>query len=98
MKFRVIKAAANMICTYQAEADPILGCLGRVLVDLMTQPDKLQYPCVLRADSMSRIHIYHVREDFTLEDMESLPKDEDDICGIVRDADELKRNILARLA
>jgi hypothetical protein len=98
MKFRVVKSSANMIGTYQADASAINGCLARILVDLLTRPEVIQYPCVLRVDGMERIHVYKVPEDATLEDLNSLPKDEDDVCGIVLSMEELKRYVLARLA
>jgi hypothetical protein len=87
-----------MIGTYQADTDPVLGCLGRVLVDILTQPEKIQYPCVLRVDSQKRVHVYKVADDVTLADLDSLPGDEDDVCGIVTSQEELKRYVLARLA
>jgi hypothetical protein len=42
--------------------------------------------------------VYKVADDVTLADLDSLPGDEDDVCGIVTSQEELKRYVLARLA
>lgn len=84
-----------MVGTYEASVDKVKSCLARILVDVLVQPSKFEFPCVLRADSAMRVHVYTAR---SIEDLQTLPTDEDDLCGVVESIDELRRNLLARLA